>query len=567
MTDDQLVLGSRYLVGETIGQGGMATVYQGRDLRLGRTVAIKMLRPDLARDPAFHSRFRREAQAAAGLNAPSVVAVYDTGEDEVNGATVPYIVMELVPGQTIRDLLRSGQKLMPRRSLEIVDGVLAALDYSNRNGIIHRDVKPANVMLTPDGQVKVMDFGIARAVADSASTITQTAAVLGTAQYLSPEQAQGGAVDARSDVYSAGCLLYELLSGRPPFVGDSAVAVAYQHVREMPPPPSSFNPEVPPDADAIVMKALAKNPENRYQSAQAMRDDIDRFLGGIPVTAPPVLTEAATTQLSAVTSAMPVVGDDAAPSRRRRTAQYLLLAAGVLVVVGVLGFAAFALFGADQKKISVPNVTGLTLAQAKSKLVGAGLVVDQVNPLPNDLPKNTVLSQNPPADAQVSTGTSVDLTVSSGPDQVPVPQVINFDQQTATQRILDAGLVVANIVSKNSDQPAGTVIDVKPAEGELVDTGSGVTLYVSTGKVAVPNVVGDTEAQARATLIQYGFTPQVIPQEDATATPGTVLAQSPTADTPLRLGSTVTITVATAPPASPTPSSTSPSPTPSPTVS
>jgi len=315
------------------------------------------------------------------------------------------------------------------------------------------------------------------------------------------------------------------------------------------------------------MKALAKNPENRYQSAQAMRDDIDRFLGGIPVTAPPVLTEAATTQLSAVTSAMPVVGDDAAPSRRRRTAQYLLLAAGVLVVVGVLGFAAFALFGADQKKISVPNVTGLTLAQAKSKLVGAGLVVDQVNPLPNDLPKNTVLSQNPPADAQVSTGTSVDLTVSSGPDQVPVPQVINFDQQTATQRILDAGLVVANIVSKNSDQPAGTVIDVKPAEGELVDTGSGVTLYVSTGKVAVPNVVGDTEAQARATLIQYGFTPQVIPQEDATATPGTVLAQSPTADTPLRLGSTVTITVATAPPASPTPSSTSPSPTPSPTVS
>jgi len=567
MTDDQLVLGSRYLVGETIGQGGMATVYQGRDLRLGRTVAIKMLRPDLARDPAFHSRFRREAQAAAGLNAPSVVAVYDTGEDEVNGATVPYIVMELVPGQTIRDLLRSGQKLMPRRSLEIVDGVLAALDYSHRNGIIHRDVKPANVMLTPDGQVKVMDFGIARAVADSASTITQTAAVLGTAQYLSPEQAQGGAVDARSDVYSAGCLLYELLSGRPPFVGDSAVAVAYQHVREMPPPPSSFNPEVPPDADAIVMKALAKNPENRYQSAQAMRDDIDRFLGGIPVTAPPVLTEAATTQLSAVTSAMPVVGDDAAPSRRRRTAQYLLLAAGVLVVVGVLGFAAFALFGADQKKISVPNVTGLTLAQAKSKLVGAGLVVDQVNPLPNDLPKNTVLSQNPPADAQVSTGTSVDLTVSSGPDQVPVPQVINFDQQTATQRILDAGLVVANIVSKNSDQPAGTVIDVKPAEGELVDTGSGVTLYVSTGKVAVPNVVGDTEAQARATLIQYGFTPQVIPQEDATATPGTVLAQSPTADTPLRLGSTVTITVATAPPASPTPSSTSPSPTPSPTVS
>jgi len=565
MSDDQLVLGGRYLVGETIGQGGMATVYQGRDLRLGRTVAIKMLRPDLARDPAFHSRFRREAQAAAGLNAPSVVAVYDTGEDQVDGLTVPYIVMELVPGQTVRDLLRSGQKLMPRRCLEIVDGVLDALDYSHRNGIIHRDVKPANVMLTPDGSVKVMDFGIARAVADVSSTITQTAAVLGTAQYLSPEQAQGGSVDARSDVYSSGCLLYELLSGRPPFVGDSAVAVAYQHVRETPPPPSAFNAELTPDADAIVMKALAKNPDNRYQSAREMRDDIDRALAGIPVTAPPVLTEAATTQLSAVTTTIPATGGDSPPGRGRRARQFMVLGLVVAVVVGVLGFAAYALFGAGQQKVVVPNLQGLTLSEATTKITEANLVLDQVTPRPSDLPKNTVLSQNPPALTQVSKGSTVDLTVSSGPAQVPVPQVINFDQQTATARILAADLVVSEIKSRNSDQPAGTVIDVSPPEGTLVDKGSGVTLFVSTGKVAVPDVVGNTLAQAQATLIQYGFDPQPIYQEDATAPAGTVLAQSPPPGTPRRLGSTVTITIATAPTPTPTPTPTST--TPSPTVS
>jgi eukaryotic-like serine/threonine-protein kinase len=565
VNDEQLVLGGRYLVGDVIGQGGMATVYQGRDLRLGRPIAVKVLRPDLARDPTFHSRFRREAQAAAGLNAPSVVAVYDTGEDEIDGQTTPYIVMELVPGQTVRDLLRSGQKLMPRRSLEIVDGVLSALDYSHRNGIVHRDVKPANVMITTDGSVKVMDFGIARAVADASSTITQTAAVLGTAQYLSPEQAQGGTVDARSDVYSAGCLLYELLSGRPPFIGDSAVAVAYQHVREMPPPPSSFAAEVPPDADAIVMKALAKNPDNRYQSASEMREDIGRALAGIPVTAPPVLTEATTTQLSAVTTTLPAA-PTTPPSRGRRAGRYVLLGVIVLAVVAVLGFAAYALFGAGSQKVVVPNVKGLSLTAATGKIQDAGLVVDQVTPTASDLPKNTVISQNPPANAQVSKGSAVDLTVSSGPAQVPVPNVVNFDQATATQRIIDAGLQVAAIKSRNSDQPAGTVVAVQPAEGTMVDTGSSVTLWVSTGKVSVPDVVGDTLAQAQATLIQAGFDPQPIYQQDGTVPDGTVLAQSPAAGQARPLGSTVTITVAQAPP-SPSPTSTSGSPSPSPSTS
>jgi hypothetical protein len=349
-------------------------------------------------------------------------------------------------------------------------------------------------------------------------------------------------------------------------VGDSAVAVAYQHVRETPPPPSAFAAEVSADADAIVMKALAKNPDNRYQSAAEMREDIDRTLAGIPVTAPPVLTEAATTQLSAVTTTLPASDSDAPPSRRRRVTQFLLLGLLVLVVVGVLGFAAYALFGAGQQKVVVPNLQGLTLSEATGKIQGAGLVLDQVTPTPSDLPKNTVLSQNPPAQAQVSKGTTVDLTVSSGPAKVAVPQVINFDQQTATTRIFNAGLVVSAVKSRNSDQPAGTVIDVQPAEGTMVATGSGVTLIVSTGKVAVPDVVGNTLAQAQATLIQYGFDPQPIYQEDPTAPAGTVLAQSPTAGTPLRLGSTVTITIAKAPSTSPTPTpTTTPTPTPTPT--
>src|SRR5690348_1810986 len=251
-------LGGRYELGAVLGRGGMAEVYLAHDSRLGRTVAVKTLRADLARDPSFQARFRREAQSAASLNHPTIVAVYDTGETDVHGVAVPYIVMEFVDGTTLRDLLKSGHRFTPERAAEITEGTLTALDYSHRHGIIHRDIKPGNVMLTRAGQVKVMDFGIARAVADSAATMTQTSAVLGTAQYLSPEQARGEVVDSRSDLYSTGCLLYELLTGRPPFVGDSPVSVAYQHVREMPAPPSSLEPDIPPLVDAVVMKSLQK---------------------------------------------------------------------------------------------------------------------------------------------------------------------------------------------------------------------------------------------------------------------------------------------------------------------
>src|SRR5689334_9718489 len=289
MTAQARTLGGRYQVGELLGYGGMAEVHRGRDLRLGRDVAIKTLRSDLARDATFQLRFRREAQNAASLNHPAIVAVYDTGEEHgPSGEELPYIVMEFVNGRTLKEVLGAEGRLMPRRALELTADICAALEFSHRHGIIHRDIKPGNVMLTQTGQVKVMDFGIARALASGASTMTQTSAVIGTAQYLSPEQARGEAVDARSDVYATGCLLYELLCGHPPFVGDNPVSVAYQHVREDPIPPSEHNPDVTPDIDAIVLKAMAKNPANRYQSAGEMRNDLLRAVAGHPVQAAPI---------------------------------------------------------------------------------------------------------------------------------------------------------------------------------------------------------------------------------------------------------------------------------------
>ena len=307
-------IGGRYEVGELLGRGGMAEVRKGTDVRLGRTVAIKRLRTDLASDATFQARFRREAQSAASLNHPAIVSVYDTGEEmSTDGSNVaqPYIVMEYVAGRTLRDIIREGRKILPERALEITSGVLAALDYSHRAGIIHRDIKPGNVMLTPSGDVKVMDFGIARAVSDASSTMTQTAAVVGTAQYLSPEQARGETVDSRSDVYSTGCLLYELLTGRPPFVGDSPVSVAYQHVREQAPPPSSLDEDLTPELDAIVMKSLAKNVGDRYASAAAMKADIDRYLAGQPVQAPAVAAVGADRVIAATDSTQsPTRGTD-----------------------------------------------------------------------------------------------------------------------------------------------------------------------------------------------------------------------------------------------------------------
>jgi serine/threonine-protein kinase len=284
MTEPRL-LGDRYELGEVLGRGGMAEVRRGRDLRLGRIVAIKTLRVDHAADATFQARFRREAQSAASLNHRNIVAVYDTGEDFIDGHRIPYIVMEYVEGRTLRELLREQARFTPERTIEVTASVLDALEYSHRSGIVHRDIKPGNVMITTGGDVKVMDFGIARSLAETGAALTQTAAVVGTAQYISPEQARGESADARSDLYATGCVMYELLTGRPPFVGESLVSVAVSHVREMVTPPSALDPSIPRDLDAIVLKALAKDRLDRYQSAYEMRGDLERCAAGLPVAA------------------------------------------------------------------------------------------------------------------------------------------------------------------------------------------------------------------------------------------------------------------------------------------
>jgi eukaryotic-like serine/threonine-protein kinase len=361
-------LGGRYELGAVLGHGGMAVVRRGTDLRLGRTVAVKMLDGGLAEAPAFRTRFRREARAAAALDHPGIVSVYDAGEDVVDDVAALYFVMEYVDGRTLRDLLLSGPQ-EPRRALEVTAEVLDALAHSHQAGLVHRDIKPGNVMVTPTGEVKVMDFGVARAVADASASLTQTAAVIGTAQYLSPEQARGDEVDARSDVYAAGCLLYELLTGRPPFVGDSAIAVAYQHVREVPQPPSAFAAGLPRGIDAIVLGALAKQPDERYQSATDMRRDILAVLAGRPAAGAPALVET-TAEIAPIPGAA-IVASPSAPAqsaaaalptqrrRRRRNIALLAAAAAIVAAAAVGGFALKGLGDAPApRRDAEPGVVG-----------------------------------------------------------------------------------------------------------------------------------------------------------------------------------------------------------------
>jgi serine/threonine-protein kinase len=561
-------LGGRYELGELLGRGGMAEVHIGRDARLGRSVAIKMLRPDMARDPGFQARFRREAHSAASLNHPAIVAVYDTGEDEFDGKPVPYIVMEYVEGSTLRDLLASGRRLVPERALEIADGVLAALAYSHQQGIIHRDIKPANVMLTGNGDVKVMDFGIARAMADGSSTMTQTSAVLGTAQYLSPEQARGEQVDARSDIYSAGCLLYELLTGRPPFVGDSPVSVAYQHVREEPAPPSSLDPDVPPAADAITLKALAKDRTHRYQSADEMRADIARALAGRAVAPPAagaatqrVPVAAATT---AGTASFPVLPDDDRPEQRGgRSLAYALLALAVLAVFVVAALVGKSIFdNSGAARVTVPDVRGLTVPQADAALRADGLLRGDVTEENSDrVEQGKVISQSPPQSTQLDKGSRVNLTVSAGVREVSVPTLLGLSLNEARNALRDAGLQLGTAKEVPSDKDRNVVTKASPEEGTTVEAGSEVDLEYASGRNTVPKVTGDSESDARAKLEEAGFEVDVSQREDPDpANAGKVIEQSPAADRTARLGSTVTIVVATAPapPSTPPPAETPP---------
>jgi serine/threonine-protein kinase len=571
-SSDEPLIGGRYQLGELLGRGGMAEVRRGTDTRLGRTVAIKRLRTDLASDITFQARFRREAQSAASLNHPAIVAVYDTGEvpaSDGSNVSQPYIVMEYVAGRTLRDILREGRKILPERALEIASGVLSALDYSHRAGIIHRDIKPGNVMLTPSGDVKVMDFGIARAMSDASSTMTQTAAVVGTAQYLSPEQARGEPVDSRSDVYSAGCLLYELLTGRPPFVGDSPVAVAYQHVREPAAPPSDHDTDLPPEVDAIVMKSLAKRVEDRYQSAAAMRNDIERYLAGHPVhvTPPPPPVEPPTTVTNPTTVVTPVPPpvEPEEEDEGRGTRPGLLVFLAILLVI-VLGLAAYLLpkmFASPTDQVQVPRLAGLTADQARAKLADAGLVAGKPDyAFNNNVAANRVISQDPPADDFVDKGSTVTFVLSRGTHPTKVPYVIGETRKQAKADLENAHLnPVFQLVE--SDQPKGTVVETDPSPGEQVPRDTDVTVSISRGPKLVPNVVGLTQEQAEQRLKDAGFNPQVRPDTTSTEPKGTVTGQTPDAGQPLQQGATVYITVSqyeptTPPTSSPTSEPTSP---------
>ncbi|MFE5815997.1 Stk1 family PASTA domain-containing Ser/Thr kinase [Streptomyces sp. NPDC056479] len=524
-------LGGRYELGQVLGRGGMAEVYLAHDTRLGRTVAVKTLRADLARDPSFQARFRREAQSAASLNHPAIVAVYDTGEDYIDNVSIPYIVMEYVDGSTLRELLHSGRKLLPERAMEMTIGILQALEYSHRAGIVHRDIKPANVMLTRNGQVKVMDFGIARAMGDSGMTMTQTSAVIGTAQYLSPEQAKGEQVDNRSDLYSTGCLLYELLTVRPPFVGDSPVAVAYQHVREEAQPPSVFDPEITPEMDAIVLKALTKDPNYRYQSADEMRADIEACLDGQPVAATAAMgsvgyggypddqpTTALRSADAGATSMLPPMnpddggyGYDDRPDRRRQkksnTSTILLAVAAVLVLVGAILIGKWVFDGenASNSQVPVPNLVGETENSARGLLTNSDLKVGTVTKKEcEDQPKGNVCDQDPDPKTKVDKKTPVNLVVSTGAPKVTVPSVIGLSLDEAKSKLQadDYQFEIKTETRETSSDDPNTVLDQDPPRGEEVEKGTTITLTVAKEeeKATVPDVLGRSCDEAKAQM-------------------------------------------------------------------
>ncbi len=544
------VLGERYEIGGVLGRGGMAEVHRGRDLRLGREVAVKVLRQDLARDPSSQVRFRREAQAAASLNHPAIVAVYDTGEDRTTTGATPYIVMEYVEGETLRDVLRREGRLSPERAMSLTADICAALDFSHRNGIVHRDVKPGNVMITPQGTVKVMDFGIARAVSDSAATMTSTAAVIGTAQYLSPEQARGEGVDARSDVYSAGCLLYELATGTPPFTGDSPVAVAYQHVREDPRTPSSINPDIPPELDSILLKAMSKNPANRYQSAADMRADLLRAVAGQRVEATPVMSDADKTTIIAGGAVDYDDWDDEDARRRKRRNVIAAVVAGVLVLAGVIALVV-ALNNGEQApppvaQVAVPQVVGELEADARTALTEADLRVGTVTPGASSAEdEGRVLSSDPAPGTQVDPETSVTLVVGSGPDTITVPGVVGLQVERARGNLTTAGFTNVTIDNVPDLAPQGQVIGIDPGENSAVAPDTAITLSVSQGTAPVPDVTGKPQAEALAALREVGFTNVTVATGERGDVPeGTVFGTEPGANTQLAAGDEITVLVA-----------------------
>jgi len=577
------VLAGRYEIRDLIGRGGMAEVHLGYDTRLSRVVAIKLLRSDIAGDPTFQARFRREAQSAAALNHPAVVAVYDSGEEELlqpGGAsrTVPYIVMEYIEGHTVRELLSEGEAVPIAEAAEIVSGVLDALEYSHRVGIVHRDIKPGNIMLTSTGAVKVMDFGIARAIEDSASTVTQTHTVVGTAQYLSPEQARGESVDARSDLYSTGCLLYELLTGQPPFQGDSAVAIAYQHVREIPKRPSSLAADVPESLDRVILKSLAKSREDRYQDAAHMRADLQAAARGLSVAAPAADSWSPATSVMASPAAEPVqptssfaqVPSGASPMQAAKEAEEPeekpKSHAWVWILMFLLGLAVSSdpgkgtkvepgstvtvHFSTGSAMVKVPDLSGKTQEDARKALKEAGL--EGGNTSQEDsatVAKDRVIYTNPQAGNSVARGTTVDLVLSTG--NTSVPDVSGQDETTAKKSIEDAGLQFNkgdDVASAEVER--GKAVSSNPAAGTSVSAGDTITVSFSsgaatpTGTVTIPkNLNGKTVEEATAELQKLGLSVTVDYKSSDKVDANKVIGTSPKAGDQVPAGSTVNLTV------------------------
>ncbi|MGG7465508.1 Stk1 family PASTA domain-containing Ser/Thr kinase [Plantibacter sp. YIM 135347] len=561
MADDQRLLAGRYVVGDLIGRGGMSNVFRGIDTKLGRTVAIKVLKSTLATDPAFRSRFRQEAQAASRMAHATIVRVYDAGEERVkddSGHEViePFIVMEYVEGRMLKDLIAEGP-IESKEAVRIASSVLTALEYSHRAGVVHRDIKPGNIMITKTGDVKVTDFGIARAVSDSSTTVAQTTAILGTAAYFSPEQAKGETVDARTDLYSTGVVLFEMLTGKAPFRGDTAVAVAYQHVSERPVKPSSINPKVSPALDQVVMRALSKDRFERYQSAVEFREDLEEAgAGHVPIRRedPDSLFGPSPSASSSTEQAIRQLTSDETVTRTQRRPPVVWIwaaIAGIAVILFSLVFWVTQLPPATSVKTdarAVPDLVDATWEEANTTIEKLDLVPTKFDVPSGDYAAGHVVRTDPPGGTTVSPNTQIKVYVSSGKEKVAVPDVVNQSSEAAWEAITGAGLAQGSVTKENSPTiPAGVVLRTDPPATTEVDTGSTVNIIVSSGNVTLTDVSGQPLADATNFLQDATRQFVVQPQADPTCKSvagDPVTKQSPgPGDVPQK--STITLTYCT----------------------